>query len=117
MDYDKLWSLINKSGVSKSAAAKIVGMSHTGFVYMMDRKTMTVEALELFCKYFGVSIATFFESSPKIYKVDDQVLKVEESKGGYCTACAAKDKLIALQEKHIELLEFNLGKYRKNGSE
>jgi len=34
-----------------------------------------------------------------------------------CAMCIEKDKRILLLEKHIELLEFSLGKYRKNGSE
>ena len=51
--------------------------------------------------------------SPHKYKIEDKMRVAEDG----CAMCIEKDKRILLLEKHIELLEFSLGKYRKNGSE
>ncbi|OFX52411.1 MAG: hypothetical protein A2066_21690 [Bacteroidetes bacterium GWB2_41_8] len=44
------------------------------------------------------------------------VIKLDIAEDG-CAMCREKDKRIALMDKHIELLEFSLGKNRRNGSE
>lgn len=103
-DYNKLWSLINSNELSKSAAAKIIGKSHQGFVYMMERKTMTVEDLGRFAKYFKVSPSYFFEeeaiSEPGIAKVEDDALAYNR----ICTSCEEKDKTIRQLAEDISRL-------------
>jgi len=92
MDYNKLWSLINKEGISKRGAAKIVNMSPTGFISMMERKTMSVETLELFAKHFNVPILHFFENGES---------EIELSPTGTCGYCMEKDIEIKILNKHL----------------
>lgn len=115
MDYDKLWSMINKAGLTKSASANIVGMSHTGFVYMMERKTMTVEALEKFANYFNVPISSFFESGSEIAsQFEHGKNTVEESPAIYsCSNCISKQKEIDALKMAIGALNELLDKYRR----
>lgn len=111
--------MINKAGLSKSASAKIAEMSHTGFMYMMERKTMTVDALEKFANYFKVPISSFFESSEGI---SDELPKgkdfLEEPAAKYsCPDCVAKDKEIAALKIAVKALDELLDKYRKEKNE
>lgn len=103
MDYNKLWSLINKEGLSKSAAAKIAGMTHQGFVYMMERQTMTVGSLEKFADHFNIPISNFFE-------IDETILQVTEPNTKYekllkCKDCIEKDRTIDALKQTIETQE------------
>lgn len=59
------------------------------------------------------------ETKETIFKTAAETVKMDVAEESYerkCPVCETKDKLILSYEKQIELLEFNLGKYRKNGS-
>jgi transcriptional regulator with XRE-family HTH domain len=119
LNINKIHSDINFKSLTKIQVSEILGVPYMTAVNRLKSGNWTPDDIEKLADYFGRTIAYYFdreEKEQKPYKLPEEKLVVVEDKG-YCAACAAKDKLIALQEKHIELLEFNLGKYRKNGSE
>lgn len=114
MDYNKIWTLINRDKLSKSAAARIAGMTHQGFMYMMDRKTMTVDALEKYANHFKLPVSHFFELNDT-----DLVERVEEpmTKLYRCKSCEEKERTIQaqretidIQDRYITTLEEQVGK-------
>lgn len=123
MDYNNVWSLINKANLSKRAMAKIIGMTGTGFDKMMDNKTMTVDVLEKVATYFKVPLTTFFST-------EDSSLMITAPKASEtdCLKCIDKEKrledltrevkkgeyTIGIQDKLITEYELQLGK--KGGS-
>jgi transcriptional regulator with XRE-family HTH domain len=110
MDYNKVWSLINKENLSKRAAAKIANMSPGGFNPMMENKTMSVKTLELLASYFKKPISYFFE---------EEILVVEDSKNSYssCRKCAERDGMIKLLEKQAQDREKLISRlYKEIGS-
>ena len=120
MDYNKIWTLINREKLSKSAAARIAGMTHQGFKYMMDRRTMTVGALEKYANHFKIPVSHFFELHES-----DSVVRVEEPEIQFynCKNCEEKDrtieaqrKTIDIQERYIASLEEQVGKKDLQGS-
>ncbi len=98
MDYNKLWSLINEKNLSKGAAARVVEMSTTGFIQMMDRKTMAVSTLERFADYFHVPVAYFFSECEQNMA---EYLKMNTLHS--CPECAEKERTIEAQKKTIEI--------------
>ncbi len=121
MDYNKVWSLFNKHGLSQNAAARIVGMSSPGFATMMKRETMTISTLEKIAAYFKVPIQEFFEKTE--YSISaDRSTEVNESyiKLYNCENCIKKQRevdklkdemketqkqLIEIQKEHIETIK------------
>lgn len=99
MDYNKIWSLINKENLSKRAAAKIANMSPYGFNTMMDRKTMSIETLEVLAKYFNVSMCYFFKEEQ-----EDDISLLNDGKADYnsCRFCRDKDVEIQLLNKQLK---------------
>jgi len=124
MDYNNVWSLINKANLSKRAIAKIIGMTGTGFDKMMDNRTMTVEVLEKIAIYFKVPLTTFFSTEDSIHTITAP----KASENG-CLKCIEKEKriedltrevrkgeeMIEVQGKYIRTLEneTQLGKNAK----
>ena len=102
MDYNKLWSLINEKNLSKGAAARVVGMSTTGFIQMMDRKTMAVSTLEKFADYFHVPIAYFFSEYEQSMTECLQMSRYKEALHP-CAECAEKERTIEAQKKTIDI--------------
>ena len=112
MYYNKLWALINKHNLSKSAAGRIAGLSPQGFNTMMDKETMTVSNLEKYAKYFKVSISYFYESEYNF--VENETIAVAEVEDKYqikCKWCLEKQSeinrlnamLVEVQDKYIKL--------------
>lgn len=84
----------------------------------LEAKNLTPDDIEKLADYFEKPIAYYFDREEKetiIYKHEDKMQVVKED--GPCLRCGDKDKLIAAYEKQIELLEFQLGKNLKTGSE
>ena len=104
MNYNKLWSLINKQELSKSAAGRIVEMSPQGFISMMKNKSIKVSTLEIFCKYFNVPVSYFYE-------VGDEVIAVNEPKVTEysCLNCIDKEKRIEELSLEIKKGEYTIG--------
>ena len=109
----------NKEKISDRAEARVIKMSQKGYTSMMEKHTMSIKKLEEIALIFDKPLSYFFvteeieEKEEKTHKIPDPVRVVEET--GPCLRCGDKDKLIAAYEKQIELLEFSLGKSRKNG--
>jgi len=103
MNYNKLWSLINKQELSKSAAGRIVDMSPQGFISMMENKSIKVSTLEIFCNYFNVPISCFYEE-------DDTQLTINEPKASEtgCLKCIEKDKRIEDLTREVKKGEYTI---------
>lgn len=120
LNYNKIHSIINFQRTAKTTLSKYMGIANSTLIDRLEKQNLTPDDVEKIADFFEKPIAYFFdreEKEQKPYKFPEEKLVVVEDKPTICAACAAKDKLIAMQEKHIDLLEFNLGKYRKNGSE
>jgi hypothetical protein len=120
LNINKIASDINFKNLTKIDLSEILAIPYTTTINRLKNGNWTPDDVEKLADYFGRTIAYYFdreEKEQKPYKLPEDKLVVVEDKPTICAACAAKDKLIAMHEKHIELLEFNLGKYRKNGSE
>ncbi|MCY1634215.1 hypothetical protein [Marinifilum sp. D737] len=109
MDYNKVWSLINKENLSKRAAAKIVNMTPGGFNPMMENETMSVKTLELLAGHFKKPVSYFFE---------EEIVSLNESDPCYtCRKCAEKDGMIKLLEKQaLEKEKLIIQLYKEIGS-
>ena len=103
MDYNKLWSLINKQLPSKSAAARIVKMSPQGFISMMDNNTITVATLEKFADYFRLPISYFFEGGS-----DGLILKEPIVTEYSCLSCIEKQKQIELLDRDNKAKDYTI---------
>jgi hypothetical protein len=103
MNYNKLWSLVNNRLPTKSAAAKIIKMTHQGFVSMMENRTITVSTLELFADYFHVGVSYFFEDGEELPLTDEP--KVTEDA---CLACNEKQKQINLLVRENQAKDYTL---------
>ena len=103
MNYNKLWSLINKQELSKSAAGRIVDMSPQGFISMMENKSIKVSTLEIFCNYFNVPISYFYEE-------DYTQLTINEPKSSEtgCLKCIEKDKRIEDLTREVKKGEYTI---------
>jgi len=122
MDYNNVWSLINKAEKSKRSMAKIVGMSGQGFSKMMENKTMTIEVLEKIADHFKLPITHFFDT-------EDSTITFTAPKASEtgCLKCIEKEKriedltrevkkgehTIEIQDKLIVEYETQLGKNAK----
>lgn len=111
MDYNKLWSLINKENLSKRAAAKVANMSPYGFNMMMERKTMSVETLELLAKHFGVPVNYFFEEEEQQDLLNDP--ESEYSDKSDCDVCRDKDVEIRLLNRQMKEKEEKIYELQK----
>jgi len=89
MDYNKVWSLINKDESSKRFMAKAIGMSPFGFNKMMENKTMTVQKLEVIAQHFNKSMAYFFDTEDSIHP-----LTTPKASETGCLKCIEKEKRI-----------------------
>ena len=106
MNYDKVWALLRSETNSKRQMARIAKMSPSGFESMMERKTMTVETLEVLAKHFKKELNYF--SDKDIPKTPDDT----------CVDCIEKqkkidelnEKLAIVQEKYTGCLEELLDK-------
>jgi hypothetical protein len=106
LDYNSIWSLINKNNLSKAKAARIAEMSETGFRQMMDRKTMAVSTLEKFAEYFKVPITAFFEDISYGEAPIDEQMQSPGRVSRLCKDCVEKQKEIdQLRQKLIEAQE------------
>lgn len=122
MDYNKIWSLINKDESSKRFMAKAIGMSPFGFNKMMENQTMTVQKLEVIAQHFNKPMAYFFDTDDRVVTLSEQ--KVTEYN---CLNCIEKQKriedltrevkkgehTIEIQDKLIAEYESQLGKNAK----
>ena len=122
MDYNKIWSLINKDESSKRFMAKAIGMSPFGFNKMMENKTMTVQKLEVIAQHFNKSMAYFFDTEESRFTITAPPV----SESG-CLQCVEKEKriedltrevrkgeeMIDVQGKLIAEYELQLGKKEK----
>lgn len=128
MDYDKIWSLININGLSKRKFALSIGMTGQGFNTMMQSKSIRVDTLEKICEVYNKPMSYFYDS-PNLelakYDNNDTInLSNEPKVTRYsCSDCIEKENMIKdlranLQDlrKHIDFLEFSLGK-KKASSE
>lgn len=122
--YNSLESYRNKMGYSQEKMAELVGLAtKQTYANMIKNKTMKFSYFINLINNTGLSSDYFLNLTPrkeqqeqKIYK-EVEVIKdfIEENYERKCPVCATKDKLILSYEKQIELLEFQLGKNRKNG--
>lgn len=122
VNYNKLWSLINQINLSQNAAARMIGMSSTGFKQMMDRQTMPVSVLEKFAEYFNKPVSYFFDEED-YWKGERNNQMVGETMANYKAGDDSyKDEIIAAQKKTIETLERYIaalerpGQSRRNGT-
>ena len=101
MDYNNVWSLINKAEKSKRAMAKIVGMSAQGFNTMMDNKTMSVDVIEKIANHFKLPLSYFFDTEvPNITTVEPKVTETG------CLKCIDKNKRIEELTKELKNREY-----------
>jgi len=122
MDYDQIWSLKNLSGLSDRKFAKSIGMTGQGFKSMMDNKSLKVETLERMCEEYKKPLSYFYgktEQESTMYDSREVInLSAEPKVTTYtCPDCIEKENTIKdlranLNDlrKHIEFLEFSLGK-------
>jgi len=104
MDYNRIWSLINKDESSKRFMAKAIGMSPFGFNKMMENKTMTVQKLEVIAQHFNKSMAYFFDTEDSIHTFNAP----KASETG-CLKCDEKEKRIEELIREIKKGEYTIG--------
>lgn len=128
---DRLRMYCEKNGITqKSLIDKGLGTSQTINNYWHGHTEPKAGFLEMFIKEFRLSakwLMTGEDDTPiKEYHNQESINLTSEAKTTFytCMDCIEKEKkILDLRgnindlRKHVELLEFSLGKFRKNGSE
>ena len=96
LDYDLIFSLINKRSVKVNAIAKFSGMTPDGFTRSLKNKKLTVATLEKIAEFLEVHPSIFFlESGPAVnQEIEILRLKLE-----------AKNRELKDKEEIIQLLK------------
>jgi len=126
LDINKIESDINHNNLTKIEIAAIIDVPYTTTVHRLKTGNWLPNDIEKLADYFGRTIAYYFdreEKEEKPYKeVEMKHEVVEDHYERKCAICAEKEKRILdkeetidAQKKHIEYLEFALGKLRKEG--
>lgn len=124
LNINKIASDINFRNLTKIEVSEVLSIPYMTAVNRLKSGNWTPDDVEKLADYFGRPIAYYFdreEKEVKTYKIADPQRVVEEPTE--CRQCVDKERHIKLLEsnlndlhKTIELLEFSLGKNRKNGS-
>ena len=64
LDYDLIWSLINRQGVSIKSLSEFCEMSSDGFSRTLKKQRLTVETLEKISLFFNKHPGYFFGPDP-----------------------------------------------------
>ena len=126
LNINKIESDINFRNLTKIEVSEILGIPYMTSVNRLKSGNWTPNDIEKLAEYFGRPIAYYFDREEKqekaVYKNEERMQVVED--GGTCRMCEQYTKQIALLEsnlkdlhKTIGLLEFQLGKNLKTGSE
>ena len=115
MDYNNLKNAIKSSNYTIRECATKVGMSETGFHQSLQRGTMTISVYEKICELLGVSPASFFDDASQL-SISGNQNQIGNGNRIILTSPEVKalkqrikdlEKIIATQEKTIELLTKN----------
>lgn len=107
LNYDLIWSEINKRELSQRKVAAAIGMSPSGFKSMMDNQTLTVKQLENLSEFLNVNPQNFFEKSDFQFLVSEPGAEyLSPRKKAIIIAKQIKflaQELVILHEKNPEL--------------
>lgn len=115
MNYKDLKDEIKRSNYTIKHCAEIVGMSEVGFHQALQRETLSVSVYEKICELLGVSPASFFDDTSQL-SISGNQNQVGNGNRIILTSPEVKalkqrikdlEKIIATQEKTIELLTKN----------
>lgn len=115
MDYNNLKNAIKSSNLTIRECASKVGMSETGFHQSLQRGTMTISVYEKICELLDVSPSSFFDDAGSV-SISGNHNQVGNGNRIILTSPEVKalkqrikdlEKIIATQEKTIELLTKN----------
>lgn len=94
---DKIESLINKSGNSKSGFAKIIGLTHTGLISGLKNSTLKIKSLIKIAEYFNKPIEYFFDE--KLSNEEKSSIINHDPTSPYIKKCENPDCIKIVKEK------------------
>lgn len=99
LDYDLIFSLINKQGVKLITLSKFIGMSPEGFKKTLQNKKLTVANLEKIAEFFEMHPGQFFPNTDLLNNTEIEILKLKlESK---TKELKDKEEIISLLKRQI----------------